>query len=93
MTNHPPMTAHTVRNLAHLLNLRDKSIKWLRTPDADTPFAGVLREVGPYDGNVHTGSTDIRDHYARLSGVVEMWVPVADLLSAIDESRFFPAPQ
>lgn len=79
-----PLTAQDVAHLHEVLTAADKgaTMRWVRDLD-DEVRTGVARRVGPYDGNGHRDAPDVRDQFLHVSGMVEMWLPVMDVVAML----------
>ena len=79
-----PLTAQDVAHLHEVVNAADKgaTVRWVRDTD-DEVRTGVVRRIGPYDGTGHRDAPDVRDQYLHISGTIEMWLPVMDVVAML----------
>lgn len=81
-----PLTALDVTHLHTVLAAADRgaSMRWASEYD-DEVRTGVARRVGAYDGYRHHDVPDVRDQFLHVSGAVELWLPMADVLTMLAE--------
>lgn len=83
-----PLTLVDALLISNLISGLDGPIKYLVNEDTDSIFKGVARTITQFDGESYSGSEDIRQQYLHVSGTVEMWIPVHEVLRAMMKHTF-----
>lgn len=88
-----PLNATTVMWLAKLIQARDcQRIRIQRNPQVDAILDATIREITPFNGRENTGAQDIRDQFLHLSSMVEIWLPVSEVVAALEGRTAFIQP-
>lgn len=79
----------TIAQAGHLADLisgveHSKKIEWYPLgTDTVTPGTYVLRAFTNVSGGMYPSAADIRDAHVWMSGIMEHWVPVREILDAL----------
>lgn len=82
-TTHDPLTTRDVLRIAAVLDGADRGarVRWEGPADLDVR-EGIARRVSDFDGDTtHPDNVDVRDQWLHVSGVVETWLPMRDVLA------------
>lgn len=85
--------ALTAQDVAHLHEVitaaqTGATVRWITDGD-DEVRTGVARRVSPYDGSEHHDAPDVRDQFLHISGIIETWKPVEDVVAMLDQRTLF----
>jgi hypothetical protein len=88
------MHALTITQLDRLADLRSAAldnsrVSWAVDGDTDRIVEGVARHFTDVNGNFPAYDEDVRNMYFRVSGTVEHFLPVRDVLTLMHDGLFF----
>lgn len=75
------LTAETVLRLHEVLDACEKhlKVKWEADDDLEVR-EGVARRVSKFNGTDHVDDEDVRHQFLHISGFVETWIPMEEVL-------------
>ena len=83
------LNTHTLRLLADLDTATTDNLQVRFSPSGSSYLVeGVARHFTDVNGNFPSEDADVRDTYLRISGMVEWFLPVADVLQMMDDGLF-----
>lgn len=86
---YPPFTLLEVRNVGLLAEAADKHYRVRFSFDGgDNVAEGVARTFTDEKGNHFSYSQDVREAHLWVSGFVERFIPVSQILSLMDQGMF-----
>lgn len=86
------LTVSQLIRLGELLRGADQHdrVRWAVDGDTDRVTDGVLRGFTDANGNHwHDSDGDVRNAYVRISGTMEHFLPVSDVLELMADGLFF----
>jgi hypothetical protein len=87
MGNDKPLTMRDAGLLADIMRGVESGAKLLWYPDgadsADHPVTGTMRAITHSGGGFWPHDADVRDGYVHVSGIMEHWYPVREVMSAL----------